>query len=60
MNIEDYGFKKENYIINGAGTPARIITTYRDRYEIVCNKGKTFARLKKEAIMIIQIQYILQ
>ncbi len=47
MNIEDYGFKKENYIINGAGTPARIITTYRDRYEIVCNKGKTFARLKK-------------
>lgn len=47
MNIEDYGFKKENYIIDGAGIPARIITTYRDRYEIICNKGKTFARLKK-------------
>lgn len=47
MNIEDYGFKKENIINEEKGIPARIITTYKERYEIVCNKGKTFARLKK-------------
>lgn len=40
MNIEDYGFKKENYIINGAGIPARIITTYRERYlSLAWNSG---------------------
>lgn len=60
MNIEDYGFKKEDYIINREGMPARIIATYRERYEIVCEKGKTSAKLKKEVIMIIQILYILQ
>ena len=47
MNIKDYGFKEENYINRDDGIPARIITTYRDRYEIICNKGKTYARLKK-------------
>ena len=47
MNIKDYGFKEENYINKNTGIPARIITTYKDRYEIFCDKGKTFARLKK-------------
>ena len=49
MNIKDYGFKEENYTNIGIGIPARIITTYRDRYEIICNKGKTYARLKKSS-----------
>lgn len=44
MNIKDYGFKEN--LTNKNGIPARIITTYRDRYEIVCDKGKGFARLK--------------
>lgn len=47
MNIKDYGFKEENINKDEKGIPARIITTYRDRYEIVCNNGKAFARLKK-------------
>lgn len=46
MNIKEYGFK-DNLIENKKeGIPARIITTYRERYEIVCDKGTGFARLK--------------
>lgn len=47
MNIKDYGFKEEKLVGKTNGIPARIITTYRDRYEIVSDKGKGFARLKK-------------
>ena len=47
MNIKDYGYKEEKTINNNKGIPARIITTYKERYEVVCNKGKTFAKLKK-------------
>lgn len=51
MNIKDYGLKEEKIAGKIAGKineiPARIITTYRDRYEIVSDKGKGFARLKK-------------
>lgn len=49
MNIKDYGFRKENYKKSDVGMPARIITTYRDRYEIICDKGVAFARLKKKS-----------
>lgn len=45
MNIKDYGFKDSNKDY-GSLIPARIITTYRDRYEIICDKGQTSARLK--------------
>lgn len=47
MNIKDYGLKEEKITGKVNGIPARIITTYRDRYEIVSDKGKGFARLKK-------------
>lgn len=47
MNIKDYGLKEEKIAGKVTGIPARIITTYRDRYEIVSDKGKGFARLKK-------------
>lgn len=47
MNIKDYGFKEEKIVGKANGIPARIVTTYRDRYEIVSDKGKGFARLKK-------------
>lgn len=46
MNIKDYGFKGSLSEGKTNEIPARIITTYRDRYEIVCDKGKGFARLK--------------
>lgn len=47
MNIKDYGLKEEKIAGKINGIPARIITTYRDRYEIASDKGKGFARLKK-------------
>ena len=47
MNIKDYGLKEEKIAGKINGIRARIITTYRDRYEIVSDKGKGFARLKK-------------
>lgn len=47
MNIKDYGLKEEKIAGKINGIPARIITTYRDRYEIVSDKEKGFARLKK-------------
>ena len=47
MNIKNYGLKEEKIAGKINGIPARIITTYRDRYEIVSDKGKGFARLKK-------------
>lgn len=45
MNLEEYGFKNVDKDF-GDLLPARIITTYRERYEFVCNKGKGYAKLK--------------
>lgn len=48
MNIKDYGFKEDTIQNNDeVQIPARIVTTYRNRYEIVCDKGNGFAKLKK-------------
>ena len=48
MNIKDYGLK-ENIIknIDESKTIARIIATHKDRYEIVCNNGQGFAKIKR-------------
>ncbi len=48
MNIKDYGLK-ENILekIDKNKIIARIIATYKDRYEIACNKGKGFAKIKR-------------
>lgn len=48
MNIKDYGLK-ENLIknIDESKTIARIIATYKDRYEIVCDKGQGFSKIKR-------------
>ena len=45
MNIKDYGLK-ENLIKNTTNgrIPARILATQKERYEIVCDKGKGFAK----------------
>lgn len=48
MNIKDYGFKEEllkNRTLNLI--PARIITTYKERYEIVSDKGMGYAKIKR-------------
>ena len=48
MNIKDYGFN-ENLIKNNmeGKIPARIIATHKERYEIVCDKGIGFAKIKR-------------
>ena len=48
MNIKDYGLR-ENILekIDKNKTIARIIATHKDRYEIVCNSGKGFAKIKR-------------
>lgn len=47
MNIKELGFRNEKALDGKESIVARIITTYRDRYEIMCDKGRTYARLKK-------------
>ena len=44
MNILDYGFKGN---IEDGKIVARIIATHKDRYEIVCNFGQGFAKIKR-------------
>ena len=48
MNIKDYGLK-ENILkkIDKNKTIARIIATHKDRYEIACNNGNGFAKIKR-------------
>ena len=46
MDIKDYGFDKQKYN-NLDKTVARIVTTHKDRYEIVCDLGQGFAKIKR-------------
>ena len=48
MNIKDYGLK-DNIIekIDDSKIIARIIATHKDRYEIACNKGLGYAKIKR-------------
>lgn len=48
MNMKDYGLKEElSEKIDKDKMIARIIATHKDRYEIVCNNGQGFARIKR-------------
>ncbi len=44
MNINDYGIVSNTDHL--PGIPARIVAQHKERYEIVCQYGLTFARLK--------------
>lgn len=46
MNIENYGFHYVDIPQNATGIPGRITAVYRNRFEIVCDKGTGFAHLK--------------
>ncbi len=51
MNLEKYGFTKEmleeNIAFGDANTiPARVTAVHRERYQVVCEYGETYARLK--------------
>ena len=49
MTILDYGFDPKTVTQNDPGIPARITAVHRGRYEIVCDAGQGFARLKTGA-----------
>lgn len=44
MNIKEYGFNME--LTSTSYIPARIIAVYRERYEIACDNGIGYAKLK--------------
>lgn len=46
MNIFNYGLIPSVIPEDTTGIPARITATYRNRYEIICDKGVGFAHLK--------------
>lgn len=48
MDIKEYGLKNELIKnIDKNKVIARVVATHRDRYEIVCDEGKGFARIKR-------------
>lgn len=46
MNIQDYGFTLSMMPANKDGVPARVTAVYKDRFELVCDYGFVFGRLK--------------
>jgi ribosome biogenesis GTPase len=52
LDLVDYGFIYEDFLgpnvphIEKGCIPARVIAVHRERYELVCEFGKTFGRLK--------------
>ncbi len=46
MNLMDYGFNPAMLPENADGIPARITAVHKERYELVCEHGETYGRLK--------------
>lgn len=46
MKMKNYGFDPSFMTNSTTGVPGRITAVYRDRFEIVCDEGCGFARLK--------------
>lgn len=46
MNLIDYGFVPTMMSEDVSGFPARITAVHKERYELVCEYGYTFGRLK--------------
>lgn len=46
MDLKDYGFTPEEGSGNEMGIPARITAVHKERYELVCEYGTGYARLK--------------
>ncbi|HHV30370.1 ribosome small subunit-dependent GTPase A [Acetivibrio mesophilus] len=46
MNLIDYGFIPTMVPEGVSGTPARITAVHKERYELICEYGYTFGRLK--------------
>lgn len=49
MTLETYGYRPSTLPEHTAGIPARVTAVYRDRFEVICEHGAGFARLKAGA-----------
>lgn len=47
--LMQYGFNAHRLPINVSGLPARVTAVHKDRYQVVCEHGEVFARLKTKA-----------
>ena len=52
MNITDYGFMPTMLTEDAQGTPARITAVHKERYELACEYGMTYGRLKTKEYYI--------
>ena len=46
MDIKDYGFTEDMKSENMAAVPARVTAVHKERYQVVCEYGELYARLK--------------
>jgi len=46
LNMETYGFQSEQLSADAVGIPARVTAVHRERYEVMCAYGETYAKLK--------------
>lgn len=46
VDLTDYGYNPAMMPENAGGIPARITAVHKERYELVCEYGQTFGRLK--------------
>jgi len=46
VNLEDYGYVQSIYSCEMSGIPARITADHKERYELVCEYGQSYGRLK--------------
>lgn len=46
INLADYGFVPTMMPEDASGMPARIIAVHKERYELICEYGQAFGRLK--------------
>jgi len=46
LNLVDYGFSPTMMPEKVSGTPARIMAVHKERYELICEHGQVFGRLK--------------
>lgn len=46
LNFVDYGFIPTMMPENVSGTPARVMAVHKERYELICEYGQTYGRLK--------------
>jgi len=57
LNLTDYGLIPSMIPENAGGIPARVIAVHKERYELVCEYGHIFGRLKPSVYFLDQSEY---